>query len=125
MEESEIGCEHRDCGNKEKVWLPYIYRGLERGLKPHVFCTKCGLVKSASSDKPRRLGYYTNIIAMLGREIKVTKVQMRLISLELERRGIDDIYGIDRHCQEKLFIEVVRQYVNVSEQIINSFLHVG
>ncbi len=114
---------HTDCGTKEKIWLPYVYQGRERGLASHIYCTKCGLVKSASSDKPRRLGYYINAIEMLGREVKVTKVQRRLISIELERLGIDDIYSIDRCCQEKLFIEVVKNYINIPERVIHKHLH--
>ncbi len=121
-EGNNIICDHKDCGAKEKVWLPYNYKGLERGLKPHVFCIKCGLVKSSSSDKPRRLGYYKNIVAALSEIVKITKVQMRLISIDLEKNGIDDIYSMDKCCQEALFIEVVRRYVNVSEQIIRHYL---
>jgi hypothetical protein len=115
-------CEHESCGNNEKIWLPYKYHDRERGLKPHLYCTKCGLVKNASPDKPRRMGYYINIMAAMSKEIKVTKVQMRLISIELERRGIDDVYGIDRSNQEEIFIEVMRRYINVSEQTIRKFL---
>ncbi len=118
-----MSCNHANCGTKDKVWLPYVYHGRDRGLMPHVYCIRCGLVKSASSDKPRRLGYYINVISTLGKEVKVTKVQTRLIFLELERQGIDDIYSMDRCCQEKLFIETVKKYVNVSEQIIRKYLN--
>jgi len=97
--------------------------GRERGLKPHLYCTECGLVKNGSSDKPRRLGYYINVVAELGKNVKVTKVQMRLISLQLERNGIDDIFSMDKFMQEKLFVETVRKYVNVSEEAINKLLH--
>lgn len=114
-------CNHNSCGDKEKVWLPYKYNNLDRGLKPHLYCTQCGIVKRATSDEPRRLGYYINVIAALSREFKVTKVQMRLIALELQRLKIDDIYSIDRCLQEKLFIEAVRKYVNTSEQNIRKF----
>jgi len=58
----------------------------------------------------------------MSRDFRVTKVQMRLISKELERCGIDDNYGIDRHQQEELFIDVVQRYLNVQEQIIRGFL---
>jgi hypothetical protein len=68
------------------------------------------------------MGYYINIIAAMSKEIKITKVQMRLVSIELEKRGIDDIYGIDIYNQEKIFIEVLKQYINVREQVIRSFL---
>lgn len=114
-------CNHNSCGDKEKVWLPYKYNDLDRGLKPHLYCTLCGVVKMASSEKPRRLGYYVNVVAALNKEFKVTKVQMRLIALELQRLKIDDIYSIDRCLQEKLFIETVRKYVNISEQNIRKF----
>jgi hypothetical protein len=114
-------CNHHSCGDKEKVWLPYKYNDLDCGLKPHLYCTQCGIVKIASSDKPRRLGYYINVVAAIGQEFKVTKVQMRLIALELQRLQIDDIYSIDGCHQEKLFIEAVRKYVNVSEQNIRKF----
>jgi len=118
-----MNCKHVDCGTKEMLWLPYTYRGMECGLKPHAYCTKCGLIRGATSDRPRRLSYYINIIAQLGREVKVTNVQIRLIAIELEKQGIDDRYGMDRCCQEKLFSEVVRKYVNVSEQIIFRYLN--
>ena len=115
-------CDHESCGDSEKVWLPYKCNGRERGLKPHVYCAKCGLVKNTSPDKPHRMGYYINIIAAMSKEIKITKVQMRLVSIELEKRGIDDIYGMDSYNQDEIFIQVIKQYVNVGEQIIHRFL---
>ncbi|NPV63884.1 MAG: hypothetical protein HPY61_14885 [Methanotrichaceae archaeon] len=113
---------HRSCGNQEKVWLPFEYMGREQGLKAHLFCTKCGLVKNGSSDKPRRLGYYINLVAELGKEVKVTRVQMRLISLDLQKRGVDDVYTMDKCMQEKIFLETVKQYLNISDSVISSYL---
>ena len=60
------GCEHQISGSKEKIWLPYYYEGRDRGLKPHPFCTECGLIKNLSSDRPRSIGYFMNVIAELG-----------------------------------------------------------
>jgi uncharacterized Zn finger protein len=118
-----MSCNHKSCGDKEMVWLPYKSSGLECGLKPHHFCTECGLVKVSNSDKPKRLGYYINIIVDMSKKIKITKVQMRLISLELQKAEIDDIYSMDKHLQEILFIDTVRKYVNVTEQTVHEFLH--
>jgi hypothetical protein len=118
----KMRCNHENCGDREKIWLTFKYNGRERGLKPHLYCAKCGLIKNGSSDKPRRMGYYINKITVIGKEIKITKVQMRLVSIELEKRGIDDAYGMNSHDQEEIFIEVLRHYVNVSEQIIRRFL---
>jgi hypothetical protein len=32
-------CEHKSCGNKEKVWLPHISREAEYGLRLHPYRT--------------------------------------------------------------------------------------
>lgn len=112
------GCEHKSCGSSEKVWLPHIYRGMDCGLKPHPYCAECGLIKSLSSDKPRKIGFYINLVAVLGEHLKVTQVQMRLISMALENAGLDDTYGMDRYQQETLFTQIVRKYIPVPEQVI-------
>ena len=74
------GCEHKISGSREKIWLPYYFEGRERGLKPHPYCIECGLIKNLSSDKPRSLGYFMNLIAELGRRHKVAKIQIIVIN---------------------------------------------
>lgn len=118
----KMNCNHKNCGDKEMVWLPFKSRDLECGLKPHHFCAECGLVRISNSDKPKRLGYYINIVADMSKKVKITKVQMRLISLELQRAEIDDIYSMDKNLQESLFIHIVKKYVNVAEQTVHEFL---
>jgi hypothetical protein len=118
----KMRCNHISCGNKKKIWLPHKYQGLECGLKPHLYCEHCGMVKIASSDRPKRLGYYINVIADISKEFKVAKVQIRLISIELQRQGIDDIYSIDKSMQEKIFVEIVQKYISLPEQAIRQFL---
>ena len=113
-----MACDHISCGSSEKVWLPYSYKGRELGLRPHLYCIKCGTIKNVSSDKPRNLGFYANVLASLGTEIKIAQVQMRLIALELQRMDFDDGYGLCKHQQDELFIEVVRKFINISEQRI-------
>ncbi len=112
------GCEHKNCGSGEKVWLPYIFEGRERGLKPHPYCTDCGLVKNLSSQRPRDLGYYMNIVGELGKRFRITQIQTRLIALEMERQDLSDAYGLDRQQQEKLFVEIVIRYLNVPERVV-------
>lgn len=112
------GCEHHSCGSSEKVWLLHTYRGMDCGLKPHPYCVECGTIKSLSSDKPRKIGFYINIIAVLGQRLKITQAQMRLISLDLQNAGLEDSYGMDRYQQETLFTQIVRKYLPVPEQVI-------
>jgi hypothetical protein len=112
------GCEHKNCGSSEKVWLPYIFEGRDRGLKPHPFCADCGLVKNLSSQRPRDLGYYMNIVGELGKRFRITQIQTRLIALEMDRQELSDAYGLDRQQQEKLFVEIVIKYLNVPERAV-------
>ena len=111
-------CEHESCGAAEKVWLPYEYEEKSRGLKPHSYCIHCGIVKNISGYKAKPMGYYTNILALLG----ITKVQIRLIAKELERTDFDDVYSMTRSEQEELFINAVKKYSKVPEDSIRAFL---
>ena len=115
-------CEHHISGSKDKIWLPYYYDGRDRGLKPHSYCTKCGLIKNLSSDRPRGLGYFMNVIMELGLHYKIAQVQTRLIAQEMEKLSIDDRFGTDRQQQEKLFIEIITSILNVPARAVSELL---
>ena len=116
------GCEHQISGSKEKIWLPYYYEGRDRGLKPHPYCTECGLIKNLSSERPRGIGYFMNVIAELGEHYRIAQVQTRLIALEMEKQSMDDSFGIDRQQQEKLFIELTTRILNVPARAVSELL---
>lgn len=116
------GCEHKISGSREKIWLPYYFEGRERGLKPHPYCTECGLVKNLSSEKPRSIGYFMNLIAELGFRHKIAKIQTRLIALEMERLELDDKFGMDRKQQEDLFVEIATRILNVPARSVCELL---
>jgi hypothetical protein len=116
------GCEHKISGSKEKVWLPYYYEGRDRGLKPHPYCIECGLIKNLSSERPRGLGFFMNVIAELGKHHKIAQVQIRLIALEMERLSLEDKFGMDRFQQEKMFIEITARILNVPERAVIELL---
>lgn len=115
-------CDHKICGDKEKVWLPHSFRGRGRGLQPHRYCVNCGLVEVHSDERPLSIGHYMNALARIGMEFKVAKVQTRMISMEMERCSLDDPYGMDRWQQEDLFVGIVGTYLNLSEERIRKFL---
>jgi len=115
-------CEHKLSGSKEKIWLPYYFEGRERGLKPHPYCTECGLVKNLSSDRPRSIGFFMNLIADLGKRHKIAKTQVRLIALEMERLALDDSFGMDRKQQEELFVDIVVRILNVPPRAVSELL---
>ncbi|MGD0951595.1 MAG: hypothetical protein ABR985_04250 [Methanotrichaceae archaeon] len=116
------GCVHKDCGTGEKVWMPYFFKGRVRGLKPHPYCSECGLVKNLSSERPRQIGYFINLISELGKQYKIAKVQVRLMVLEMQKQGLQDSYGMDRQQQEKLFLEIAKRCLNVPERAVAELL---
>lgn len=122
MRDKMSSCEHKLSGSKEKVWLPYYYEGRERGLKPHPYCIECGLIKNLSSDRPRSIGFFMNVVAELGKRHKIGQVQIRLIALETERQTLSDPFGLDRQQQEKLFVDIVTRILNVPARVVSELL---
>jgi len=116
------GCEHKISGSREKIWLPYYFEGRERGLKPHPYGTECGLIKNLSSEKPRSIGYFMNIIACLGNHYKIAQIQKRLIALDMERLALDDKFGMDRMQQEDLFVEITTRILNIPARAVYELL---
>ncbi len=114
-----MSCDHKLCGNIQKVWLPYEFRGHLKGLKSHPYCLKCGAVKNISSDRAKPLGYFMNVLSHL----PVTKVQIRLIAKDIEELGdFDDGFSISSFLQEQLFINLVKKYSSLSEFTIKGAL---
>ncbi|VVB68692.1 Uncharacterised protein [uncultured archaeon] len=114
----ELICEHKSCG--EVMWLPHEFRGRQRGLKPHPFCSECGLVKNISSDRPRSIGHYLNILGHLSAAYCLSRVQIRLISRELS--CLDDPYGFCRHQQEEIFKDIILKHTKIPERSIKGTL---
>jgi len=102
--------------------MPYVFQGRELGLKPHPYCSECGVIKNLSPERPREIGYYMNVLVSLNKDYKIAQVQKRLVALEMQKLELDDSYSLDRHQQEELFIDIVRKYVNVPEFILRGKL---
>ncbi|HEY9204663.1 MAG TPA: hypothetical protein VIO58_01985 [Candidatus Methanoperedens sp.] len=118
-------CEHLDCGNTEKVWLPYMVREHPKGLKSHPFCTRCGMVKNIGSDRAIGRGYFINAISRMEKHLKIpgSSVRMRLAVKDLEKiDDFDDEYSMTRCAQENIFIQIIKKYYRVPEGTIKQFL---
>ncbi|MBN2488415.1 MAG: hypothetical protein JXA98_05245 [Methanosarcinaceae archaeon] len=125
VDDGIMSCLHESCGRIDKVWLPFEIRGADRGLKPHLYCTRCGAIKSISTEKPKKTTYYINSLSKIDkRVVPLTKVQVRLIVKELEHiEDFEDPYSMTREIQEKIFITVVKKYCRVSEAYLASMLN--
>jgi hypothetical protein len=116
-------CEHKSCGCKEKVWLPYISREVEYGLKSHPYCVHCGAIKNTSTDMPRRIGHYINILSKIRKIFRISDAQVRLIINELSsKEGFEDPYWTTGFAQEKMFLASLKKYCNIQETAIRSLL---
>lgn len=79
-------------------------------------------MKNLSPESLLEIGFYMNVVVALSKDYKIAQVQKRLIALEMERLDLDDKYALGRHQQERLFIEIVKKYVNIPEVILRSQL---
>ncbi|VVB86561.1 Uncharacterised protein [uncultured archaeon] len=116
-------CEHKSCGNKEKLWLPFVSREVEYGLKVHPYCVHCGAVKNISTDTPKRIGYYINILAMIRKSFRISEAQIRLIINELSsKEDFEDPYWTTGFAQEKMFLAAISKFCNIPEPTIKPLL---
>ena len=53
------------------------------------------------------MGYYMNVLSVLGQRHKIVQVQKHLVAMEMERLALNDGYGMERKMLEKPFVEIV------------------
>jgi hypothetical protein len=113
-------CVHES--SNERVWA-----NTQNGvMKSHPYCKKCGTLKNVSSDKGKKISYFIIALSRLRkilrmRGYKISDAQIRLIVKELtEIEGFDDLWWITFSKQKEIFIQVVRKYVRVSKNLVES-----
>jgi hypothetical protein len=99
-------CENHSLAS-DRVWLPYIWQGCDLGLQTHQYCQNCGLVKNDTSDRPKGLGYYYNIVSQLVEEQRLPEVIRRQISHDITEQ-LSDTWALTGTQQNQIFIEIVK-----------------
>lgn len=95
-------------------------------IKLHPYCNNCGTLKNVSSDKGKKISYFVIVLSKLKRILerrgyKVSEAQIRLIVKELsEIDGFSDTWWITFSKQKEIFITIVRKYIRVSKELIES-----
>jgi len=116
-----VPCAH-EANRKDWALMP------NRILKLHPYCNRCGTFKNVSSDRGRKISYFVIALSKLRRILerrgyKISDAQIRLITKELsEIEGFEDTWWITFSKQKEIFISVVRKYIRVSEDIVESVL---
>jgi len=114
---NSMSCTHEP--SRERVWEKTEFNA----VKLHPFCIKCGTLKNVSSSKGKKLGYFISVLSRLRDYYKISEAQIRLIAKELEsNEDFQDLWWISYERQKKIFIKVVKKYVNVNAQLIESLL---
>lgn len=124
-EDKILKCDHIDCGNVEKVWLPYFLRDHPIVLKSHPYCIHCGMVKNIGSDRAVGVGYFINALSRIEKYIKLpgSSVRMRLVAKDLENiEDFEDDYSMSKYAQEKTFIKIIKKHYQLPENTIKKFI---
>jgi len=111
-------CEH---SSREKDWLELLQGKNELTLAPHPFCHDCGLVRNIGPDRPRKIGFFVDVLSELQRYLKeeskkggkpkLIEAQKRLIVKDMQDEDIfQDLYGAMASAQKEKFIEIVQKY---------------
>ncbi len=114
---------HYHISNK-KDWAK-IQNGI---IKLHPYCNECGVFKNVSSDRGKKIGYFVNTLSKLKKILgnkgyRISDVQIRLILKELsEVEGFEDTWWITYSKQKEIFISIIRKYIKVSKEILESVL---
>ncbi len=109
------GHEHRECGARERLWLPKEYDEAASSSR-HPFCIHCGTIKNLAPPRGRPLGYYLNGVAHLKEHLahsavygKLAQVQSHLIAERIMARPeFEDPYGTPGRAQLRAYVEVIQ-----------------
>ena len=111
--------QHQSCGKEQRAWFP-LPTG---GMAPHPWCVRCGAVKNLTDDRAKKLGYWINIMAEISDYYKISKAQRRLAAMKLQSYdGFEDAYAMTGEAQRKIFVQIIKKYFNINENIIYSFI---
>lgn len=96
-------------------------------IKLHPYCKNCGTLKNVSSDRGRKVGYFVKALSKLRKILekkgyRVSEAQIRLILKELSETEFDDIWWITFSKQKEIFIQIVRKYIRVSRELVDTVI---
>ncbi len=111
-------CEHT---SRDKDWLALLKGKEKLTLAPHPFCDSCGLVRNIGPDRPKKIGYFIDVLSEIERYLKeeskkggkpkLIEAQKRLIVKDMQDEEIfNDLYGAMATAQKEKFVELVQKY---------------
>jgi hypothetical protein len=117
-------CDHKTCGYEDRVWLYLDESGHASDLMRHPWCIKCGLVKNISDDRPKKVGYWINILSRIVKHFSISQCQKRLIIREIQTSEyFTDLYGITGSTQKKLFLKIIEKYCRIPSHVMYTLVY--
>jgi hypothetical protein len=124
-------CSHENCGREHRIWIPETtpfsddtrsISSTERSeVSLHHWCVLCGCIQNISDDRPKKMGYWINVLSKLARKYHLTDSQRRLVIKALESNEFfEDLYGTTGSAQQGVFVKVVHNYSNLDQKTIDS-----
>ncbi|MEF8849068.1 MAG: hypothetical protein V5A68_08065 [Candidatus Thermoplasmatota archaeon] len=111
-------CGHKLCGREKRVWIP-CGDDNSRSIEKHPWCTRCGLVKNISEDRPHKMGYWMNLLSFLSEVFDFTQVQKRLMAREIQQNEyLDDDFGAFGSSQKESFKNIICRYSKIDKRTI-------
>ena len=82
-------CSHKDCSREHRIWLPETVTSSEdqrttsgankSDISLHYWCELCGCIQNISDDRPKKIGYWINILSKIERECFLHDVRNDLL----------------------------------------------
>jgi len=131
VEDKELECLHE---SHDHDWLPMLSRKESLTLAPHPYCEKCGLVRNVGPDRPRKVGFYMEVLSRIekhlkeehdkGGKYKLTEAHKRLMVKKIQDDEVFfDLYGVMASTQEERFMEIVQEVrPDIKECVIEYYL---
>jgi hypothetical protein len=127
-------CSHVDCGREHRVWLPETIGSYDDPRIPsstsrsnvslHHWCLRCGCIQNISHDRPKKMGYWINVLSKLAREYHLTDSQRRRLIIKALQSNefFEDLYGTTGSSQKGVFVKLVQNYSNLDRNTIDSYI---
>jgi hypothetical protein len=117
-------CIHVTAARRETIWLPPDDKRITKApMQRRLYCLDCGRIKRKGTDKPRKIGYWINVMSeyvdsYIAKERRrgvhvprITDVQKRLIIQHMEEdEAFNDFYDSSLSIQLERFNAILLQH---------------
>lgn len=114
---------HQICKKEDFVWFPTDVTN-PTDVQQHPWCVMCGTIQNLTDDRPKKEGYWMNMLGRIAEELRLTQVQKRLIAKEISKtEDLQDTFGTFGSAQQELFLSIVSKHVDISRLNVENLFY--